>query len=553
MLEHLTIRNLVLIERLDIDFTSGFTVISGETGAGKSIIVGAVDLLVGEKADGSIVRTGTDEALVSALFSIPPGHSLMAWLADKGIEVDDDAILINRTVKTNGRGTITVQSTPVTRADLAVIGEALLDMHGQHEHQSLLSAERQRRMLDSFGHLDGDVQTYGNSYHSMQAAKAALERFNQDSRQAKRDEDYLSFAFGELDRAGLKRGEDIELQEQLAVLSHHEAIHDQLETARENLSGAGTAPASELLANAISACRKAARLDPAIGALVQRLDSLWIEVKDVDEALRSMLSAMSYSAAKLDEMQSRLALLQRLKKKYGPTLDEAIAFRDDAKGKLESINDSGRALQELEQELARCSQQTSAMATALSVKRQRAADALQQQVVQRLRHLGMPNVVFTIAVEPKDISATGQDHVEFLFSANAGIPLGNLRQIASGGEMSRVMLAIKAVLASNDDVQTLVFDEVDAGIGGSVAIAVGEQLSELAQSRQVIAITHLASIAAKAGQHYTVVKESRAGNTYTTIQKTEAEGRIAELARMLSGDSCDAIALEHARHLLERH
>ncbi|MDX9935235.1 MAG: DNA repair protein RecN [Sphaerochaetaceae bacterium] len=553
MLERLSIRNLVLIETLDIDFSSGFSVITGETGAGKSILMGALDLLIGEKSDAGMVRTGTDEALVSATFSFDKTHPVVEILSSRGIVPEDGSIIINRTLKMNGRGSITVQSIPVTRSDLSIIGAALLDMHGQHEHQSLFSPDRQRKVLDSYGSLETDVKECADLYRALSDAKRELQDCNEEFHKAKREEDFLRFAHDEITRASIKKHEDEQLQETLSVLSNHETIFEQLEAAREHLGANDTYSIVHSLSNALSACRKALKLDPSLDVVCQRLESVWIEVKDIDETLRDTLESMTFSAAQLDEIQGRLAALQRLKKKYGPSLDHVIDYGEQAGQALMKVEQSTARISELEALVTSIEQKVLNQSAILTKKRNAIASKLGEKIVERLKNLGMPHVVFSIAVEPKELSQSGADHIEFRFSANIGVPLGNLRQIASGGELSRVMLAIKTVLAESDDVETMVFDEVDAGIGGSIAIAVGEQLRELSKTRQVIAITHLASIAAKAHNQFVVTKKTLGGSTYTAVEEVFGEHRIVELARMLSGDAHEDIALEHAKQLLKEH
>lgn len=551
MLEQLTIKNLVLIEALTINFEEGFSVITGETGAGKSIIIGAIGILLGDKADASVVRPGASEALVSALFSLPPGHPIEQVLARKGIEVEDGTLLLNRIVRANGRSTITLQGQPATRAELSQIGALLVDLHGQHEHQSLLSNDRQRRVLDGFGQLDEEREHFAKIYQNYLQAQRTLEALHATLTHARHEEDYLKFALSELESAKIQPGEDEELQDKLRLLSHAESIHEHLEAAREALGGFAGTSALSLLAQCENATNKAATLDSTLISLAERLESLRIEAQDIDESLREHLQGTSYSQFEIDEMQSRLALIQRLKRKYGPNLPQLFAFYEETKTALNNLDQNETLVAQQEKEVATLKKEAERLAQHLTERRLTVAKQLEQEIRDKLIPLGMPKVQFVIAIEKKEWSSHGQDRIEFLFSANVGLPLGALRTIASGGELSRVMLAIKSVLAANDEVQTLIFDEVDAGIGGTVAIAVGEQLAALAESRQVFAITHLASIAAQADHHYIVQKESRDAFTYTTICAIEAEERFSEIARMLSGDSFDDIALEHARHLLE--
>ena len=550
MLEQLTIHNFALIEDVVIDFHSGFNVLTGETGAGKSIILGALNLLMGDKAEASVVRTGTEETQIGAVLSIPENHPIRAWLAEKSLELDDGTLLVRRTIKTSGRGSIYIQSVPMTRSDLATIGDALFDMHGQHEHQSLLSPERQRKVLDAYGDLDEQVGAFADLYHQRETVIRQREALLTDLERSKREADYLSFVAEELRKADLKKDEDSVIQEELSVLSQYETIHENLELVRNSLRGGSGEGVFGSLHTALIACRRAAKADPSLEDYAKRLESVGFEIQDIQEALRDRLQAMSFSETRLDELQGRLAFLQRLKKKYGPSLDDVIAFKERTEASLLRGEQSGEDLEQIERSLKELDARIAKAAAVLSERRKDLAKRLQILIAERLAHLGMPHVVFSIAVEGRECSPSGCDLVEFRFSANLGEPQRSLRDIASGGELSRVMLSIKTVLAETDDVQTLVFDEVDAGIGGSVAIAVGEQMHELALSRQVIAITHLASIAARAEHQLVVYKETREGRTYTRIVQTSDEQRVLEIARMLSGDTRQDAAIAHARQLL---
>ncbi|MEA5031510.1 MAG: DNA repair protein RecN [Sphaerochaeta sp.] len=550
MLESLDIRNLALIEDIHIDFQPGFNVLTGETGAGKSIILGALGLLLGEKADGSIVRTGAAEASVSAVVSVERTNPLLHWLEERDIEPDEGSILIHRVVKNSGRGSILVQSVPMTRADLTVISDALFDMHGQHEHQSLLNSDRQRRVLDSYGEIAPYSEAYAKVYRELENLQLQRSKLQEDLASAGREEDYLRFVSEELQRAQLKTEEDTELEDEIRILSQYEIIHENLELVYDNLKNSTGEGAIAALGQALQSCRRATKADPSLDEIDQRLESLLLETQDIAESIRDRLSSMSFSQSRLDELQSRLSQLQRLKKKYGPSLDAVIAFRDQTLDKLAQLTEHDGQLGELEKEILALEQVVAKAAGILTKRREESAKRLQEQIAARLVHLGMPHVVFSIDIQPRTRTIHGADQVDFLFSANLGEPKRSLKEIASGGELSRVMLAVKTVLAEADDVETLVFDEVDAGIGGSVAIAVGQQMAELAKSRQVIAITHLASIAAKAGCHLVVSKETSGGRTYTRIEEVVDESRVKEIARMLSGKGQDETALAHARSLM---
>ena len=550
MLESLDIRNLALIEDIHIDFMPGFNVLTGETGAGKSIILGALSILLGEKADSSLVRLGAQEASVTAVITIDPDNPIIAWLEERGIALDDGSLLLHRIVKQSGRGAMYVQSVPMTKADLMFISRALFDIHGQHEHQSLLHSDRQRRVLDSYGELASLLTEYGQIYKKLEDLLQQKLEIEQTLVQAQKEADYLKFVAEELERAQLKKDEDDQLEAEIKVLSQFETIHENLEIIHESLRSSAGEGAITALASALQACRRAAKADTSLLEMGERLENLYVETQDISESVRDKLSLMSFSQERLDALQARLAQIQRLKKKYGPTLDDILAFRDSVTEKLNASEAGDEQLHHITQEIIQLEERVIQASLQITQKRKTAALQLESQIGQRLTHLGMPHVVFSIAIQERPRTIHGSDQIDFLFSANLGEPLRSLKEIASGGELSRVMLAIKTVLAEADDIETLVFDEVDAGIGGAVAIAVGEQMAELAQSRQVIVITHLASIASKARRHFVVLKEFSEGRTYTHLKIAEKEFRIQEIARMLSGDKEDEKALAHAQSLL---
>lgn len=553
MLEQLQIRNFALIEDLRIDFGEGFNVISGETGAGKSIILGALNLLLGEKADGQIVRSGCDETMVSAVFRLDDDNPLYGWLEAHGLEAEDGLLLVRRTVKANGRGMIYVQSQPMTRADLATISDALIDMSGQHDHQSLLSKERQRLVLDSFGDCGEELSGYVAAYASREALKKEHAELSRRIAAGAREEDYLRFALEEITKVEPKPGEDDSLKDEIQVISQFEHIHENLTLVHDSLKGSGSGDGALAgLHAAATAMARAAKGDPSLSAFTARLESLRIECEDIQDSVRDYLSDMTYSQERLDMLQERLSRLQRLKKKYGPSLDDVIAYAARTEESLHQTENGGEALAELERRLARAEETLSEQGLRLSAKRQKAASLLGKEIAAKLRHLGMGSVVFSIGVESCECGPSGCDQIEFLISANPGEPLRPIREIASGGELSRIMLSIKTVLAENDDVETMVFDEVDAGIGGTVANAVGEQIQQLSRKRQVVAITHLASIAARADFQFVVAKNVEQGRTYTRITPVSDDARVHEIARMLSGDAESEVSLEHAKKLLAR-
>lgn len=551
MLESLDIKNLAIIEDIHIDFGEHFTVLTGETGAGKSIILGALELLLGEKVEASIVRSGAEEAVVTAAVSLEKTHPLLAWLSERAVETDDGCLLIKRIIRNSGRGAMYVQQVPMTKNDLAVIGDALFDIHGQHEHQSLLRTERQRDVLDSYGGLGEQVADHSRLFHQREQLVKQQQALQEQLERHRKEEDYLRFVTQELEQASLREGEDEEIEQELRVLSHYETIKENLELTHASLHSNTAEGAVGALSIALDACRRAAKADASLHELTQRLEELFINAQDIADTIRMRLTSMDFSQTRLDELQERLAQLQRLKKKYGPTVADVLAFHEKVVRQLVDDEQSDSELESLEHRIKELTVQLAVSSDALTQKRKQYAKVLQQSITEQLMHLGMPHVRFLIAVEPSVVSSQGADKVEFLFSANPGEELRSLRTIVSGGELSRVMLAIKTVLAESDDVETLVFDEIDAGIGGTIAIAVGDQMAQLAVSRQVIAITHLASIAVKADRHLVVFKETSGGRTYTRLHQVTGEQRVLEIARMLSGDTSVEAAIVHARTLLD--
>ncbi|MCR4675885.1 MAG: DNA repair protein RecN [Sphaerochaetaceae bacterium] len=546
MLEHLEIRNFALIENLSADFHEGFNVITGETGAGKSIILGALGLLMGERADSSAIRTGSDEMTVNAVVSIPPGHEANAWLEEHSLEAEDGAIIIKRTVRRNGRSLVSVQGQIITRSELMSLSEILIDMHGQSEHQSLLSPERQKRVIDTYASNEELLENVSSLYRTINTLKEEWEKTNELALEARRQEDYLSYACREISEAAITAEEEDELKEKVSVFSHFEQIYDNLNFSTEKLKEAG-----HLLHDSSSYAAKAAKLDGSLTEFTSRLESVRIDAEDICQGLRDYLSDVDYSEESLNMMQERLSLIQKLKRKYGPSVSDVLSFAEDARRKLDLAEDSEGELSALEKKIGKAEEEYRKTALSLHEKRKKAASVLEKKIEETLRTLGMPQCRFEIRIEYSEdkVSSSGSDSVEFFISANPGEPVKKMKEIASGGELSRVMLALKTVLADSDDIQTQVFDEVDSGIGGAIALRLAQCMRKLSEKKQVIAITHLASIAARAHSQFVVRKSVEDGRTYTRLEACEGENRVHEIARMLSGDE-HSLTLEHARSLL---
>lgn len=545
MLEHLEIRNFALIENLCVDFSDGFNVITGETGAGKSIILGALGLLMGEKADTSAVRTGADEIVINAIVSIPEGHEILPWLAERGVEPEDGVIYIRRTVKANGgRSIIHVQNQLFSRQDLCHLADSVIDMHGQSEHQSLLLPDRQRKIVDSYAQNAELLQSCAEAFKQIGALSRQKEDLARQLEEGRRQQDYLQFALEDIENADVKSGEDDDLKERVRVLGQFESIYENITLCNERLKDART-----VIFDALSSCTKAAKCDSSLNEFTARLESARIEAEDIASGLRDYLGSVNYSEDAINSMQDRLATLQKLKRKYGPSLDDVLAFAQKARDTLDLTENFESHLAQCQRNLDKAQKQFDSLASKLSASRKKAAKDLQSRIQGVLRTLGMPDAVFEISISEGKASSNGTDVIDFMISANPGEPKKDIRSIASGGELSRVMLALKTVLAKADDIQTQVFDEVDSGIGGAVALSLAKCISDLSKTKQVIAITHLASIASTADSHMVVSKSVEKGRTYTHLKQVSGETRVHEISRMLSGDESE-VSLEHARRML---
>lgn len=545
MLEHLEIRNFALIENLCVDFSSGFNVITGETGSGKSIILGALGLLMGEKADTSAVRNGAEEIVIDAVVSVPDGHEILPWLSERGVEPEDGVLYIRRTVKANGgRSLIHVQGQLFSRADLGVLAESLIDMHGQSEHQSLLLNDRQRRILDSYSHNDSLLSQCQESYRRIGVLTHRKEELQQKLEEGRRQQDYLQFALDEIEGAAPVVGEDDELKDRIRILGQFESIYENVTLCNDRLKEVRTG-----IYDAVTAVSRAAKVDQGLADFTARLESARIEAEDIASGLRDYLSSVDYSQDSVNSMQDRLALLQKLKRKYGPSLEDVLAFAANAHETLDVTQNSEDYLLNCERELQEAVAEYESIAGNIREARKKSALILEKDIEEVLRTLGMPNAVFRIEISDAKAGPHGSDQISFMISANPGEQVKPIKEIASGGELSRVMLALKTVLAKADSIQTQVFDEIDSGIGGAVALSLARCIGDLAKTKQVIAITHLAGIASTADTQMVVSKTVSGGRTFTHLRQVSGEDRVREIARMLSGEEND-ISLSHARDML---
>ncbi|MBL8968427.1 MAG: DNA repair protein RecN [Spirochaetaceae bacterium] len=561
MLEELSVRDFALIDRLSVSLSGGLSILTGETGAGKSLLIGAIGFLLGGKADTGVIRAGAEEALVTGLVDVSASTEARSWLEARGIEAEEGKILVRRGLKSTGRGSIFIQNQPALRADLAELTGLLVDLHGQHEHQSLLASENHRRILDRYAGIEGEVAGFGQGFAELTAKRRSFESALASEKERAREIEFLRYAVDEIEKAKLKRGEEAELEAEERLLAEHEKLYAAVEQAHEALAHAGEQGAVlSSLRRGRTALEAAQGIDPALADLARRSDDAYYELEDVADSLRSYLGGLRYSPERLETIEARLAELHKLRKKYGGSVEDLLAKLEEDRERLARLETWEEDKEGLAAEIAELEAVVLKAALALSEKRKAAARTLETRIEAILRTLGMPKARFAVRVDRKEpeggkpvVGQFGVDDIEFLIAPNPGEPAKPLARIASGGELSRVALAAKTVLAECDTVGTLVFDEIDSGIGGEVAVAVGEHLKALGKNRQVLCITHLASIAARADNHFRVEKEVAEGRTSTRLARMEGRPRAEEIARMLAGDPEEEASVAHATELLRKY
>ena len=562
MIISLTVKNIALIEEVTIDFEDGFHVFSGETGAGKSIIIGALGFLLGGKSSTEVIRKDCEEASVSATFSIEGNQRASTWLSEHDISVEDNTVFIRRSIKTTGRSSAWIANTPVARPELEEFTRFLVDIHGQHDHQSLFRVSEHRRFLDAFAGIEQEVTEYSQLYLELTSAREQLEELSLSQRQRLERIEYLEYAVNEIQAARLKEGEDIELETEAKRLDGFEKLYNQLQEANECTSGVGGA--IYLLKKALHCLQAASEIDDSLKPTVQRISNQYYELEDACSDVQVYTGNLHFDEARRDEIQERLSLIYKLTKKYCESPTQGIAgvlhFSEQASHERERLQKGSETKEALEQKLKTIQADLFKKGQFLSKKRAEAASLLQAQIETVLKNLNMQKIQFKVNVQKKETEdgkqkagQFGFDDIEFLISPNLGEPLKPLTKIASGGEISRVMLALKTVLAQGDSVGTLIFDEIDTGIGGEVAISVAKHIKELSKHKQILCVTHLAVIAAHADCHIKIEKITEQETTRTNAQKVIGDTRIEEIARMLSGDEDDTISNLHAKELLEKY
>ncbi len=559
MLEELTIKNYALIEELVINFDERLNILSGETGAGKSIVIGALGLILGVKGDSSLIRTGCDESQVSCIIKIPEGNEALLWLLEHEIEPEDDRIIIRRVIRKTGRGSIFIQGVTSSRKDLEELSSFVFDMHGQHAHQSLLSTESQRKLLDRFSGVEKDVEKLKNNFLILSDKKNKLEKLKESESDLAREKELLFHNIEEIDKADLKIDEEEGLIAERNILLQHDKLMEYLEECKNVLSGS-SGGALSLIRQARSPMDNLSLLVESVKPLANRLDDAFYEIEDVFESLKQFQDTINFVPGKLEACEDRLQLIHNLQKKFGSTIKEIIEYRENAEKTITEMENFDSDRNKLHENILLMEKVVLQDAGEISIKRRNFGKKLEISIRDNLIPLGMPKANFKIQITPRvnaegkaTCGSSGLDKVEFLISPNQGEPMKALKNIASGGELSRVMLSIKSVLAESDSVLSLVFDEIDTGIGGEVALSVGEHLSQIGRHRQILCITHLASIAVYADRHIKVEKNVTDGRTFTTIKTIEGSDRTSEVARMLSGDSSGSASIVHAEELLKKY
>jgi len=555
MLLELTIKNIALIESLCIEFAQGFNVLTGETGSGKSIVVDCVNLVLGGRADRDFVRTGAEKGSVQGLFDIARNTRAKAFIDELGIDCSDGMVAISREISRSGRNICRISGLIVPLSTLKQLTGMLLDIHGQHVHQSLLSPMMHIEFLDAFG-SDAHQQLrkkVADLYADRAQIASSLKKLMKDSAEKERLADILAFQVNEIFAAKLKKGEEEKLTAKLRVLENSEKIQSCVETAYVmTYRGDGRMiSAQEALLRAADSMESLSSIDTRYAELACRLRELYYSVQDVGYELQDVLDHLSYDPALIDKISERLDLIDKLERKYGPNLDDVIAFGEQASARLAAIQSSDASIEEQKKHLKKLDASLKTACEELTASRRTLAESLAASIMEQLRDLGMGKTRFEIRVDPEPKpSADGADQVEFMISPNPGEPLRPLASTASGGELSRIMLAMKAIAMDVDGVDSMVFDEIDTGVSGRMAQVVGEKMCRIACNRQVLCVTHLPQIAALGNAHYLVEKRSDDNRTETLVRQLDDAGRTRELSRLVGGAEDSESSLSHAAHML---
>ena len=555
MLQVLKVFNFALIEQAEIEFSKGFNVLTGETGAGKSIVIDALSVVLGGRSSVDMIRSGSDQFRVEAVFDLQQHSQVMDLLVEQAIPVEEDGLMfISRAVSRQGKNTVLINGTHAPLSLLRSLGDQLLDMHGQHENQALLRPESYIDLLDGVdSQLAALLAAYRNSYELWRQTKEKIASVDKDDRQRVQRIDMLKWQAEEIEAAKLGKTEEEELPRQIALLTNAEKISTSVGNAWSILSDGGRQ--GKNVTDLLQECRRnlenAARFDDALFIYVQQLSDLVVQLEDVTPGLRDYLGRIEFDPGKLSRLQERMDLIYRLKQKYGSTVEEVLSYGRNARQELENLERHDEILTGLRKQLSLQTMELEKQADSLSERRIQVAERMSQAIEAHLKDLGMPGGRFSILITSIDsYSASGKDQVRFEFSANPGEELRLLAKVASGGELSRVALAIKTVCARNDGAQVMVFDEIDAGVGGHTARRVAEKIGQVALNKQVLCITHLPQIASMADSHIHIEKKLIDNRTQTFVHRLTAENRLEELARMIGGEPITKAGLENAAEMV---
>ncbi len=563
MLGYLSIRNLALIDNITIEFGDGLNILTGETGAGKSIIIDAVGLILGERADKDMIQTGKDFAQIEGVFYLKKPEKVIPFLEQYDIPVQEDgSLLLTRHLSRSGRSICRINGQTVALSVLKELGQKLVDIHGQHQHQSLLNPDYHIEILDRLGGelIAGCKHKVSSLYTRWRTILNDIDMISRSERDSERMKDLLSYQINEIENARLKPGEDDELIQERALLQNSEKINQVINEAYDILySGSDNGMAVfDQVAIVKERLTQIFSLNDTFAEISHVIDNIYYQIEDVIDKVRSCRDSFDYNPGRLDEIESRLLLINSLKRKYGDTIEEILELQERLKNELLSIETRQDRLEELTRQEKEIYSQLVEACTELSHKRRATAKMFEQRVVEQLNQLGMEKTLFQVSISTPDdktdyasfITSLGFDKIEFIISPNPGEPLKPLAKIISGGEMSRVMLAFKTVLAGIDDIPVLIFDEIDVGISGRIASVVGEKMSSLSQSHQVICVTHLPQIAVMADTHYKIEKQIEESRTRTTVNLLDEKGRQKEIANLIGGSEISEIGLEHAQELI---
>ena len=551
MLQQLYIKNFTLIDELNIELHPGFSVITGETGAGKSIILGAIGLLLGQRADSKSIKQGADRCVIEAHFDLSR-YDLKPFFDENDIEYDDHDTIIRRELTAAGKSRAFINDTPVALTMLKELGDQLMDVHSQHQNLLLNKQDFQLNVVDILANDSKELEEYQQCFANYQQKTKELNQLREEIERNKQNADFLQFQYDELEAAQLVEGEQEELEQQSETMSHAEDIKTALYEADNALNGDENGVVSQVK-SAYNALNGISKVMPKTDELTERLDSCRIELKDIADEVSQLLERTDFNPAELDNINNRLDRLYELEKKYHvETVEELIQQRDDLKLKLSHIENSDEAVSEMEKEVAKLRSLCAHRAETISTMRRATADNMRSQLAQRLEQLGMPHARFDVSITKTELGKNGQDSISFLFSANTSTPLQPVSQVASGGEIARVMLSLKAMISGAVKLPTIIFDEIDTGVSGKIAEKMAQIMQEMGHTeRQVISITHLPQIAALGSHHYRVSKEETKNGTVSHMTELNNEERITEIAQMLSGSDISDAAIQNAKELLK--